>query len=66
MEPDLPRIVQGDPSRLQQVFGVLWNKVLRIPKRAQCGFMLVWSECRIMKMEETLTIEIRDTGTGYP
>ena len=64
IEPDVPHLVYGDPTRLRQIIVNLFNNAMKFTSKGEI-------ECRVSLADENendvlLLFRVRDTGIGIP
>jgi two-component system sensor histidine kinase/response regulator len=64
IDPDVPRLLRGDPGRLRQILVNLLNNAVKFTARGEVGIAV--SKLAENPRETTLRLEVHDTGIGIP
>jgi two-component system, sensor histidine kinase and response regulator len=64
VEPDVPRLLRGDPSRLRQVLMNLLSNAVKFSERGEVAAAV--NKLDENPCEAVLRFEVRDTGIGIP
>lgn len=64
IQPEVPRLVMGDPARLRQI---LINLVANAIKFTECGHVIIRVHAEMLGAQQSrLHFEVEDTGIGIP
>ncbi|GEM_PF-3397720 len=64
IEPDVPRLLHGDPDRLGQVLRNLFSNAVKFTEHGEIAVKI--SKLSESPADTTLRFEVRDTGIGIP